>query len=71
VKPVQNGVCGAAPLAGVVKTDASGARWTYLPRAPLPRGQGYCVSVASGVYDLEGESLSPPFTRTVSPASEP
>jgi hypothetical protein len=68
VKPLQaGGACGAVPLAGALKPDASGARWTYLPQAPLERGQRYCVSVASRVYDLAGESLSQPFTSTASP----
>ena len=62
------GACSSPPLDGDLTPDASGTQWTYLPRAPLEHGGSYCVSVASRVYDLDGESLSEPFTGTVSPA---
>jgi hypothetical protein len=62
------GACSSPALDGDLTPDASGTQWTYLPRAPLEHGGSYCVSVASRVYDLDGESLSEPFTGTVSPA---
>jgi hypothetical protein len=72
VKPVKaGGACAAVPLAGVVKPDASGARWTYVLRTSLEPGERYCVSVASRVYDLEGESLSQPFMSMVSAGRAP
>jgi hypothetical protein len=65
------GACGGAPLAGALDSDASGRRWIYRPQAPLEPGRRYCVSVGSRVYDLQGESLSQPYTSTVSSGRSP
>jgi hypothetical protein len=65
------GACAAAPLPGALAPDASGTQWTYRPQAPLAPGARYCVVVASRVYDLQGESLTQPFTSTVSPGPSP
>jgi hypothetical protein len=65
------GDCSGRPLPGVLSSDAPGTVWTYRPHAPFERGGSYCVSVASRVYDLQGESPSRPFVSTVSPGPGP
>jgi hypothetical protein len=63
--------CGGPPLAGALDSDASGRQWVYRLQAPLEAGRRYCVSVGPRVYDLQGESLSQPYTSTVSPGPSP
>jgi Big-like domain-containing protein len=53
------GDCGSpgAPVAGRLSGDAHGERWTFTPAKAVRPAAGYCLTVTSGVYDLQGQSL--------------
>ena len=57
-----DGGCGtsAAAIRGHVTPTGAGDGWSFRGEAPLSPGD-YCVAIATGVYDLEGRTLSTAF----------
>ena len=59
----------AAAVRGHVTATGAGDAWSFRGEAPLPPGD-YCVAIATGVYDLEGRTLSTAFNGKLTAGRE-